>query len=54
MAVQWRKKMFLDGGADMRWRGYAMEHTLSRGIWGHAPPGKFLKFECSKINSGAF
>ena len=27
----------------MRWWVYTMKPTQTRGVWGHAPPGKFLK-----------
>ena len=44
--IQWRKKMLWDWGG---W--HTMKPTHIRGVWGHAPPGKF---ECSKINFSAF
>ena len=28
--------------------------AVARGVWGHAPPGNFLSFRCSEIDSGAF
>ena len=28
--------------------------TVSRGVWGHAPPGNFLLFRFSEMASGAF
>ena len=30
------------------------ERAVTRGVWGHAPPGKFLNFRRSQINSSAF
>ena len=30
------------------------KHTTSRGVWGHAPPRKFLYFGLSQIASDAF
>ena len=27
--------------------------TLCRGVWGHAPPGKFWDFRCSEVHSEA-
>ena len=53
-SVQWRKKMFLDRGGCCERGTHTMKPVKSSGVWGHASPGKFLKFECSKINSGAF
>ena len=29
------------------------KHTHARGVWGHAPPKKFLKIRCSEIASEA-
>ena len=28
------------------------KHALSRGVWGHAPPRKFLKIKCPESGFG--
>ena len=40
----------LGGGWARLWHGVTFP---KRGVWGHAPPWKFLKYRCYKINSGA-
>ena len=31
-----------------------MKYIKSRGVWGHAPPGKFVEFALPETASGGF
>ena len=43
-------------GNVISWSGDRDRPTVvhCRGVWGHAPPGKFENFRCSEAHSGAF
>ena len=57
LTYQGRRKQFLCGQAKSSQcvLGSGMcKHTETRGVWEHAPPGKFLKFTVSETASGSF
>ena len=67
MVIQGRRKQFVSGTAigssdiaGISTKGWVIvtisvrKHAKSRGVWGHAPPKKILKFATSKTLSGEF
>jgi hypothetical protein len=44
----------LHGGVAQTGMLWASAHSACRGVWGHAPPGKFWKFRLFEDDSEAF
>ena len=34
--------------------GVRIQHAETRGVWGHSPPGNFLKIDAKRLNLVAF
>ena len=50
LILEWGGSLFSVGGP----RAMCAKSAVARGVWGHAPPGNFLNFRRSEIDSVAF